>query len=462
MRDFSVLYEELEMDKGRTLSFRWIQLCFFLSGATGLIYQVLWTRRLTLTFGHTVLAVSSVLTAFMGGLALGSILLGRWSDRKGPDYEPWRWLNLYARLEGFIGVWALISLLLLRLAEGVYLRASESGVEGLALYLTCFLASAIVIVPPTIAMGATVPLLARLLVQTKADVGPILARLYGLNTMGALGGAALGGFFLLPTLGLKGSMYFAAILNLLVAGGAFGLATISSRSLNALKESDAPRRNRKNSTNQRKVEKPNLAPEPVGLVIVTFGLAGFASMVYQVAWNRALSLSIGSSVYAFSAILVAFLLGIALGSLMYQRAMRKREPRLSHLGWLYLIIGLFGTLTIPALAWLPEAYLAVAPWIGQSFTRALISQAGLVTLILLPPTLAMGLGFPLATAIYTNSMSSLGGSVGRVYGANTVGCILGSFISGFFWIPQMGAEHSLKLASLTYVAISFSLFLIAL
>lgn len=449
---------------------RWVYIFFFCSGATGLVYQVLWTRRLTLTFGHTVLAVSTVLTAFMGGLALGSMMAGRWADGREPSYRHSGFLRMYGYLEGFVGLWALLSLYLLTLVEELYIGVSALGFEGASLHLACFLASALVIVPPTAAMGATVPMLARLLVRAHAQVGPILSRLYGLNTLGALAGAAAGGFFLLPALGLMGSMLLAALLNLAVAVGAVRVARLSDRPPDDGQTLGPARGKRPKSMGKRsKSPSSGFAEVPFSedrewkreLVVMTFGLAGFASMAYQVGWNRAICLSIGSSVYAFSAILVAFLGGLALGSLLYERLMRRRQPTLRYLGWLYFVIGCTGALTVPAMAWLPGAYLSLAPWVGQSFGRALFCQASLVALVLLLPTLVMGLGFPLATAIYTRSMERLGGSVGQVYGANTLGCILGSFVTGFFAIPRFGAEWTLKIASVMYLTVAFLLILVA-
>lgn len=429
------------------------QVFFFCSGATGLVYQVLWTRRLTLTFGHTVLAVSTVLTAFMAGLALGSLLAGYWTDRSSRSSQ--LLLASYGWLEGAVGLWALLTLTLLNLVERLYVDFAARGVEGGALHLGCFIAAALVLVPPTAAMGATLPLLAKLLVQSHQEVGPILSRLYGLNTLGALVGAFLGGFVLLPRVGLNGSMILAVSVNLALAAAAVRESRRGSEEASDPQEVPSKRRKRKSRmTGPASANTDQMAGNLVvarWIVPATFGLAGGASMAYQVAWNRSICLAIGSSVYAFSAILVTFLGGLALGSLLYQRFFRNRVVGINHLGWLYLAVACSGGFTVQAVSWLPEIYLKLAPWVGQSFLRALASSVGLAALLLFLPTFFMGLGFPLATAAFTPSVSRLGRSVGQVYGANTLGCIFGAFITGFILVPQLGAQWSLKIATLAYL-----------
>lgn len=421
------------------------QAFFFFSGATGLIYQVLWTRRLTLTFGHTVLAVSTVLTAFMAGLALGSVVAGRWSDRAGGSF-----LKVYGYLEGFIGLWAFLTLPLLRLVENIYIGLASGGMAGVPLQLACFASAAVVLVPPTTAMGATVPILTRLLVTQPGEVGPLLSRLYGINTLGALLGAALGGFLLLPVLGLKFSLVGAALVNLAIAY----LAVKASNDLEKAEGSEPSAANPQN-------DEVEPAPSSLAWMIpFTFALAGFASMTYQVAWNRTICLSIGSSVYAFSTILVVFLGGLGLGSLLYPKWTRGRNLSLSSLGWLYLAIAVSGALTIPGVALLPRTFLACFSMTSGSYLAVIVLEAVLVTLLLFLPTLLMGLGFPLATALYSSAYGKLGRSVGEVYGANTLGCIAGAFLTGFGMIPMLGAQWSLKTASLVYLFCALNLLLV--
>lgn len=405
---------------------------FFLSGITGLVYEVLWTRRLTLTFGHTVLAVSTVLTAYMTGLALGSLAGGRFADRKSadPSFPPGRFLSLYGALEFFVGVWALLSLPLLGLVEQGYLALSHQGWSGTQLHLACFLGSVLVLLPPTAAMGATLPVMSRLLVRQSAELGSLLSRIYGINTLGAFLGAGLAGFLLLPTMGLLASLCLAAGVNLAIGAAAWVLG-----------------RSEKAETMAPPVPSEEGAAGLGWLLPLAFGLAGLTSMTYQIGWTRGLSLSLGSSVYAFSAILTTFLAGLGLGSLLYPRIMGRREPRLEQLGWLQLAVGVLGAITIPILGFMPRMFFQLVPHFGTRFAPVLMTEVGLSVLVLGAPTFLMGLAFPLTTHLYSRDLRLLGRSIGEVYGANTLGCIVGSFLAGFLLLPALGTQNALKLAA---------------
>ncbi|MBI3925129.1 MAG: tetratricopeptide repeat protein [Armatimonadetes bacterium] len=429
---------------------RWSLFFFLLSGITALVYEVLWTRRLTLTFGHTVLAVSTVLTGFMAGLALGSLAGGRWADGASsrPGNDPLRFLAAYGRLELFVGLWGALSLPLLGLVEKLYLAVSTSGVTGLPLSMVCFAGSMLVLVPPTCAMGATVPVMSRQLVHQRGDIGRLLSRLYGINTLGAFIGAGLAGFLLLPWLGLGTSLLANAGINLAIGAAAIFLA----RTLAGPEADPAEPRAAAAAAEGQPLGAPGW------IVPFTFGMAGLSSMAYQVGWTRALALSLGSSVYAFSTILVTFLAGLGLGSLLYPVVLRTREPRLAHLAFLQLGIGALGALTIPALGLLPYAFFKLFPLAQENFWRVLVIDVALSGALLAGPTFLMGLAFPLATHLYTRSLTRLGQSVGEVYSANTFGCILGAFVAGFLLVPELGAQRTLQLACLLNLGLAALVF----
>jgi spermidine synthase len=418
-------------------SLAWVLALFFFSGATSLVYEVLWTRRLSLTFGHTVLAVSTVLTVFMSGLALGSFLAGRWSDRErlrlAHNADPrgaGRFLAVYGALEIFIGLWAVLSLLLLNGVEGAFLAASRAGVQGAALHALIFLGSFLVLLPPTTAMGATLPAFTQLLVASKEDVGTWLSRIYGMNTLGACCGAGLGGFVLLPVLGLKLSVVGAALANVTIGLVAIKAAGSMSGETAIALESDSE-------------DSEESGGRGGWLLPVAFGLSGFAAMVYQLGWTRGLILSIGSSTYAFATILTAFLASLGLGSMIYKKTMGRRTPQVWHLGALQLAIGLSALLVTYCIGELPEVMVKAIPALSFDFVKILLFDFALVLLLMLVPTLAMGLTFPLVTHLYTDRISSLGKRLGEAYAANTCGAIAGSFLAGFVLVPWLGAQKAL-------------------
>lgn len=451
----------------------WSRLFFFVSGATSLVYQVLWIRRLSLTFGHTVLAVSTVVTAFMMGLALGSILAGRWTDTGFNQPKSPRFLAAYGYLEAFIGLWALATLPLLSLVESGYVALAANSVSGTTLHLACFFAAAVVLVPPTCAMGATLPVLTRLLTKKQDSIGEVLSQLYGWNTLGACLGAGLGGFFLLPGIGLTLSLCGAAITNLAIGFCAVmisrhgrwelpaELAEIpdraSSRSSSQANKKSVRKKKSSCPAKQRRLR--NESDSNLDWVPIAFALAGLASMMYQVSWNRTICLGIGSSVYAFSTILVTFLIGLGLGSLLYGYLKSWVRPSLVSLGLLFLAVGFAGGTTIVSVEQLPLMFFKAFPFVKDSFPLLIATNSGMISLVLFVPTLLMGLAFPLATEIYSDSLEKLGSSVGTVYGANTVGCILGAFLTGFVVIPQMGAQVSMQLATAVYFLAALMLLL---
>ena len=420
----------------------WGGTLFFFSGLTGLIYEILWTRRLNLVFGHSILSVSTVVTAYMGGLALGSALGGRWADRQLAKGQQASWfLATYGRLEGLVGLWAFLSLPMLGLVESFYLAMAARGVQGISLYLIAFAASLLVLVPPTTAMGATLPVVSCLYHSDAQGVGRNLSRLYSTNTFGAVVGVALAGFVLLPMVGLKLSVALAGLLNLTIAFASLWLCRglrgqLEGAEVESLGQAST-------GTNHR-----------ASLLTLGFALSGGLSMAAQMAWTRSLSLTLGSSVYAFSIILVVFLTGIAAGSAVFHRWVRGRQPDFSHLAWITAGVGVSSALAVPALGRLPLLFLYFFPVVRNHYWQVLLLDLGLCSLVLIVPTLLMGATFPLVTQLHHLSCGRLGRSVGTIYSANTLGCILGSSLTGFWLIPQIGMERTLQLSAAGFLLVA--------
>jgi len=414
-----------------------VLLCFFLSGFSGLLYEVLWLRMLILIFGSTTIAVSTVLTSFMGGLALGSYLFGRIMDsRKRP-------LFLYGLLEGAIGLYAMMIPWLFSMLIPAYRVLWESfHLNFLGFTLVQFLLVSVVLVIPTTCMGATLPILSKWAVQQENTLGVTIGRLYALNTFGAVIGTAFSGFILLPLLGVYKTLGIAVAVNLLVALSIFILIRRSPF------PSD-PQTSPSFSKEEPGRPKPSfISPLPkkvIWAVVLGISLSGFVSMIYEVAWSRTLSLLVDSSVYGFTIMLTTFLVGIALGSYFFSRKVDSIRFQGFVWAWLQIGIGVFAFLSLLFFQELPYWYLLLFRSLGRSINLLLTGKFVLAFFIMLAPTLFMGAIFPLTIKIYTSNISRISRMVGNIYTVNTLGCILGSFAGGFFLIPLLGIRNTILL-----------------
>ncbi|HSD50045.1 MAG TPA: fused MFS/spermidine synthase [Candidatus Methylomirabilis sp.] len=429
-------------------------LCFFLSGATGLIYEVLWTRLLGLVFGHTVFAITTVLSAFMAGLGLGSYLFGRIADRHAHP------LWLYGLLEAGIGVYALLTPILFSKAEDIYIPLYRSlELSFFALNLAQFLLIFVILLVPTTLMGGTLPVLSRFFVHEIAALGGQVGRLYAFNTFGAALGTYLAGFHLLPTLGIQLSLLLAAILNIGIAALAIvfdrHLSRLGSLPPRGVSPGPVPRLSDSAASNYPTDAGTQLA---VWLAVIGLGISGAASMMYEVAWTRALALIIGSSTYAFSTMLVTFLTGLALGSYLFSRVAGRLRINPFLFGGLQLGIGLTALAVTPFLDRLPEVFLW-AFQLSQSpgFMKGL--QFTISALAMFLPTFLMGATFPCVAQIASQEIERVGHDVGRIYFVNTGGAIAGTVLAGFLLIPTWGLQTTLKLAVSLNLCLALALFI---
>lgn len=410
---------------------RAVIVCFFASGATGLIYEIVWTRMLGLIFGNTVHAITTVLAAFFAGLALGSALFGRVSDR-------WqRPLVLYALLEAGIGVTCLAIPLLFAGVERFALPFYQGTRDQPLLYsLLLFILLFSLLLIPTTLMGGSLPALSRHFIRHLGDLGDRLGGLYAVNTFGAVLGAAGAGFLLLPILGVARTIAAAATLNI----GIGVLTWTFDQHLKRL-EGEEPR--------AASPEAPDSSAPLVGtqalVAVAALTVSGAVSMVYEIAWTRVLALIVGSSVYAFSTMLTTFLIGLAAGSLVFSRWARRRPITLAMLGMLELGIGAAAFALLPAFEVLPSLVLGIFQAFSLSFEALLVAQFVVSLLVMLPPTLLLGATFPCVVALCTPRLQALGTTVGRIYALNTLGAIVGSFVTGFFLIQALGTQQTLLL-----------------
>ncbi|MBI2902400.1 MAG: fused MFS/spermidine synthase [Candidatus Methylomirabilis oxyfera] len=419
--------------------------CFFLSGATGLAYEIVWMRMLSLVFGHTVFAITGVLAAFMAGLALGAFLFGRLIDRHS------RPLRIYGLLEAGIGVFCLMVPFLLTQAERVYLALYRGlSMPFFTFSLVQFALVFLILLVPTTLMGATLPVLSKFFVEKLEGVGQEVGELYSLNTFGAVVGSGAAGFFLLPAIGVNRTIVLAAAINLVIAA----ITLLIDR---AVRRPASPAV--KASRGQEKILlKAAAAPLPLSsrllaLILYGIGLSGTASMIYEVAWTRALSLVVGSSIYAFSAMLTTFLVGLALGSFLFARIWGKRQVGPMLFGGLEVAAGFAALAVVPIIERLPDLVLGIMKRMSPSPGGALLTQFSLSFLVMIVPTTILGSAFPCAVQICARALPRLGRDIGQVYSANTVGTIGGALLAGFLLIPRIGAQPSMMGAAALNVAV---------
>ena len=404
-----------------------------LSGGVALLYQVAWIRLLTLHMGHTAAAVGTVLAAFMGGLALGAALGGRAAVRL-PRQRALAW---YARLEIVIAACALLVPLGLAALQPL-LHATYLDGAGPWFGAMRALSSLVLIAVPAAAMGATLPLAVRWFAGAATRGSRDAGALYAVNTIGAAFGAAATGFVLLPALGLQLTTTVGVVINIGVALAAFRLAARTSPSETSSTPGPIARRTAARPPAAAPVVQPWLAA-------AALGVSGFVALLYEVIWTRALALVLGPTTYAFTTMVVAFIIGIACGAWAASRLVdRIARPVL----WLAasLAMAALGALAASlAIGRIPLAIAETASSSDATFVSVAARQAALIAPLLIPMTVAFGAAFPFAVAAASRGPAQLASDVARVYAANTAGAISGALAGSFLFIPWLGLHRSIAL-----------------
>ncbi|MGD8482157.1 MAG: fused MFS/spermidine synthase [Gammaproteobacteria bacterium] len=411
-----------------------VLLLFFFSGALALVYQVVWSRMMTHVFGSTAVAVGTVLAAFMSGMALGSWYIGRLADRRGNP------LRLYAWLEIGIAAAALASHLALERMDAVYpalygvLGKSESLLAAIR-----FLAAFLLVMAPTVMMGATLPVLSRLLITAPERVGARLALLYSVNTLGAVTGVLVTGFYLIGAFGLHLPVYAAAAGNLLIGFFAWIASGRSSEPAAATPPSGGNRR----TVEQEAREGPG--PVTLKIVLLGLGISGFTSFAYEIYWTRSLVFILGNSTYALTTMLSAFLTGIGLGSYLVRFAINRHVDRVAVFGWIQVMLGVFSALALPLLFSFddPQALSRSLAGIADQAEALVLSSFGIAFLVMIVPAALIGATFPLVGDLAVRRMSETGASVGKVYAINTAGNVLGAILPGVLLLNWLGIQKGI-------------------
>jgi spermidine synthase len=418
---------------------------FILSGAAGLVYEVVWARQLVLVFGNTTQAVSAILTGFFGGMAIGSLVGGRVADRvRSP-------LRMYGILELILVIVVVATPISFRLIHELY-RGAYGALEDSPAIVTLvrFALALLALAPATILMGATLPALTRYLTRGPAHLSRAFSRLYAANTVGAIVGTLAAGLVLIELFGLSGALLIGAACSGTAGLLAVILASRFDRVLLARRD-QAPA-----DTDARVASSPPPVPSagrPRLAIAVAFA-SGLTSLGYQVLWTRLLASGSGNSTYVFTAILAVFLTGIAIGAVLFALIRSRLRDPVAFLAGTQLVVALvviYGLVVIIAKPPVLDAGRPLdAVW--------LLLQS--VAFVVLPATLVMGLSFPASSALLPAGEGHAGRETGQLLAANTIGAITGSFAVPFFVIPFLGSPLATAALAGVNVAIGLALALV--
>jgi spermidine synthase len=411
---------------------------YMASGAAALVYEVTWTRLLTLHLGHSLAAASTVLAAFMGGLALGSWIAGRVEKRLGngaPQAHIIR-LRTYAALEGIVALVAIVLPALLAALVPLLAWAYHDAATPIRFAVVRLVLCFVLIGIPATAMGATFPIVIGWYASRAAHAG----FLYAANTAGAALGAIAAGFWLIPAVGLRATTWVGIALNVFSASGALWLA---STTINAETEEPAEAKPKRN----KRATIATWTPAP-RLGMAAACISGFAALVYEVCWTRLLALVIGPTTYAFTTVVASFIIGLAIGSAAGARLIRRTSRPVIWLGGMLMLTAVASSIA----SWFASSRLPllVASQVSDpaaAFGGVFARQAFGIGILLLPMTCALGATFSLALATALSDGQAIGGGAARVYGSNTLGAIAGALVGGFVLLPTVGLYNTFRVTA---------------
>ena len=417
---------------------RWLLAALACSGLAGLVYEIAWTRLLTLHLGHTTAAVSTVTAAFMCGLGLGAAVGGRVAPRLNARQA----LRTYALLEVMVALSALSIPGILTLLVPVFAWAygEDGGDSGFSIVR---IASAFaVLLVPSVALGATFPLAVRVDVASPTRPGGRAGRLYGANTAGAAIGSLAAGFFLIPVLGLRGTVLTAMAASAASIALALWIARGTLTDPVSIEMPAKPHVKRRPPPHGAGVQRGS-----PGLAAAVLALTGFATFVHEVGWTRVLAMVVGPSIFAFAATLTSFISGLALGSFV-GASLAEGSRRTT--------TALAIVLTATAAASCVSLGIVGSPLvgIGPDDSGHMASVAGVPLPLLaiacgltFPIALGLGVAFPLSLELAGSPDALPARRLGILYAVNTVGAVLGALVAGFVAIPAVGLRASLLVAT---------------
>ena len=417
---------------------------FFGSGATALIYEVVWSKFLAQMFGSTIYAQTVVLAVFMGGLALGNRIFGGRADAL---RQP---VKIYGALEVFIGIYAFLFPALDRATDKIFIAMGTPIAEhAVWLLILKGILSAALLLGPTILMGGTLPLLAAWLHQFSTDAGRRSARFYSVNSLGAVTGATLAGFWLVQHYGMIATLQITATVNVFIGTAAIflnrsGWLTPSIETTNIITEDDSE---------QTPFPKTDLC-----LAGILVALTGGVSMGLELLASRSLALIFGSSLQSFAIVLMAFILGIGLGSAWIASPKRAGKNGEKTVVVLLCVAAAWVTLLVFNLERWVDFYRIARTGLGRTevgYVYQLLLSTGISLVILGIPAAAIGAVLPLMMRAISAAGAPLGARVGTLLTWNTLGCVFGTLLTGFVLMPWLGLRNAFGTLALMLGLVAF-------
>jgi spermidine synthase len=415
---------------------------FFCSGACGLVYQVLWLRQLSLVFGFTVYAASTVLAAFMTGLALGSLAAGPLLRRVQ------RPLFAFAIAEIGIGISALATPAALAAADAIYGGLHDIVArQPIVMTLARLIGSFVVLLVPTFLMGLTLPIVSASSVVRGVGLGARVSLLYAVNTAGAMTGVLAAGFYLIGGIGIRGTFLAAATVNALVGLAALWLAREGDSRATGTATTAVPT---DQATATSLPARTSRAHTAVAFVVL---VSGFTSLALEVVWFRVLLQFVPATTYAFTTMLATVLGGIALGGALAARLLRRDRDWLRALTAVSMATGIAAVASMVVLAWSYER-----GWHSASAFYASVAA-------ILPAAICMGLALPMALRLAAlrdagPSATAVARGIGRLYALNVIGAIAGALAGGFVFLPLFGSHRALIVLAAFFVVAGLALILV--
>jgi spermidine synthase len=401
----------------------------FLSGVSALVYQIVWIRRFGLVFGVDVFTMATVLSAFMGGLAIGSLIFGRLADKiKSP-------LKLFMFLEFGIALFAFMFPLTFKGLINIYTPIIQNfGLSDYSGQMVKFIFSFIYLLIPTTLMGGTLPVIFKFFVRHLNSLGWQISNLFAINNLGAVVGCFLSGFILIRTFGITTSLYIAASINLINAIIVYLVSRrIPLENVAEEKFVTVPG----NNDESNKLSKPLLR-----LVLWVFAIEGFATLAFEVIWTRIfIGFSFDKTTYFYSVIVLGFVFGLSLGSFLISKWIDRRKNLVTLLAVLEIMIGLISLALLMLFSKL-SLILNLQRTIFDPWLKIIGKEYLLFFLILIIPATLTGMVYPIVSKLYADNIEKLGNRMGIIGFLDTIGSVLGSFMAGFILIPLFGVVQS--------------------